>query len=236
MLCTKCGELVRPVVAIDIDGTLGDFHTHFLTFLDGYIGSGARGMYAYDGSEEFKPWAMDVFGIDDATWRAAKLAYRQGGMKRTMPRFHEADLLINECRDMGAEVWLTTTRPYLRLDGIDPDTREWCRRNGIEFDGLLYDEEKYARLAERVSPERVVAVLDDLLEQVNAAREAFGEGVPILRRTSYNAAVPWDGEEVESLYAASRIIASRIDAWHSSEPGDNLLEADSTYKPRRSRA
>jgi hypothetical protein len=49
---------------------------------------------------------------------------------------------VDTLRAEGAEVWLTTTRPHDRFDRVDPDTREWCRRNGINFDGLLYDGDK----------------------------------------------------------------------------------------------
>ena len=158
--------IARPVVGLDIDGTLGLYHEHFLRFADQYLG---------------RPMPLEYFGpeplyqamkVSKATYRQVKLAYRQGGLKRSMPVREGARELSRALRRAGAEVWICTTRPYLRLDNIDPDTREWLRRNGIQYDGVLFGERKYGDLARLVKPERVIAVIDDLPEQVRAARAA----------------------------------------------------------------
>jgi hypothetical protein len=216
--CTSCSEPVRPVVAIDIDGTLGDYHDHFLRFLEDYLGHSPIYPFQhnpkYGGDRPFREWVCEHYTIDARTFRDAKLAYRQGAMKRTMSPYPHAQMLCVTVR-IWAELWITTTRPYLRLDNIDPDTREWLRRNGIEFDGLLYDEAKYERLAERVDPERVVAVVDDLPEMVEAAASRFGPAVPILRRTVWNRNVSWDGAEDGDLYHIMNMVSQRINDWRS---------------------
>ena len=219
MKCSECSKVVKPVVAIDIDGTLGNYHGHFIEFAGQYIGaSGEQIMQAmtYGGGPEgsFREHCELTLGLEDAGvgWEQIKLAFRQGGMKRTMMAYHGASWMIARLRRSGAEVWVTTTRPYLRLDGIDPDTRFWLARHAIDYDGLLYDEDKYRVLAENIDPDRVVAVLDDLPEQLVAAREAFGDGVPILRRTRWNRAVEWALDATE-LDEAGTIITRRIEAW-----------------------
>jgi hypothetical protein len=98
-----------------------------------------------------------------------KLGYRQSGLKRGMPCFPGATELCSKLRRAGAEIWICTTRPYLRLDNIDPDTREWLRRNKIQYDGVLYGANKYRQLRDIVGGERIVGVLDDLPEMVAAA-------------------------------------------------------------------
>jgi hypothetical protein len=216
--CSNCSAVVRPVVALDIDGTLGDYHSHFLRFALDWLGDdglhppevapGGR----YDGSERFRVWAERALRIDAPTWSAIKLAYRQGAQKRTMPSFPSAAKLTRELRKLGAEVWLTTTRPYLRLDGIDPDTREWARRNGVEYDGLLYDKHKYRVLAERIDPGRVCAILEDLDYLYDQAAEVFGPRVPILARNKFNHAV--DRPNVAGgLDHAFALIEERINKW-----------------------
>ena len=211
MRCSNCSQTVRPVVALDIDGTLGDYHGHFIRFVAEYIG-GKRPTAAvlYNGAVPFKTWAMDYWNISEATWYDAKLAYRQGGMKRSMPVYPGAVRLVNEVRKAGAELWLTTTRPYLRLDNIDPDTREWLSRNGMSYDFLMYDDNKYSVLEERVEKERVVAILDDLPELIEEARETYGVDVPILRAIHYNKA-SW--MESMTLPAATKLITERIGEW-----------------------
>ena len=189
MKCSDCGKEIKPVVAIDIDGTLADYHGHLIKFAQGYLQSWPH-YIPYDGAGSFREWFCGVFDVDRRVWDDVKLAYRQGGMKRTQPVLEESYRIFQTATDLGAEVWLTTTRPFLRLDNIDPDTRFWLRRNGMsDYYGLLYDEHKYRRLAESVDPRRVVAVVDDLSEQYDSAEELFGAGVPILRRGLYNRAI-----------------------------------------------
>lgn len=211
MLCSHCSAYVRPIVAVDIDGTLGDYHEHFLKFAADYFGLSPTPAL-YDGSERFRDWASRLMGITEAGWHEVKLAYRQGGLKRTMPLYPGAAELCSQIRAEGAELWLTTTRPYLRLDNVDPDTREWLRRNGIVFDGLLYDRDKYERLAGSVDPSRVVAVVDDLAKQYDAACKAFGPDIPILRQNLYNTAVSRDNEFSE-LADIETVLVDRIILW-----------------------
>lgn len=216
MKCSNCSAIIKPLVAIDIDGTLGDYHTHFLNFAVAYLGrERSFGIGMYEGGEEqsFKKWFCKVFDCDEATWQTIKLAYRQGAQKRSMPSYPDAQWLVNNLRWDDVEVWLTTTRPYLRLDGVDPDTRAWLEREGIEYDGLLYDKDKYNVLGDRVDPDRVVAVLDDLPEMYDAASQVFGKDVPILAKQQYNAAVTRPNE-AESLGAALGMIQDRLEVWH----------------------
>lgn len=158
----------KPVVALDIDGTLGDYHGHFLAFAEKYVG---RSM---PGPEEINPglplWKH--MRVSRATYRAAKLAFRQGGFKRFMPAYPFAADLTANIRKVGAEIWICTTRPYLRLDNIDPDTREWLRRNRIKYDAVLFGDNKYRELVRQVGIDRVAAVADDLPEQIIRADHA----------------------------------------------------------------
>lgn len=210
MLCSECSNVIKPVVVLDIDGTLGDYHAHFYKFACDYE---ARTLPPfYDGTMEMHEW----WNMELEHYRMVKLAYRQGGMKRSMPIFPHAQGLVNRLRAMGAEIWITTTRPYLRLDNIDPDTRFWLERNFIEYDGLMYDEDKYLRLAERIDTNRVVAVLEDLPEQYDQAAEAFGDHVPLLRSGQHNLwAVPERYRRVTNLLEAMWEIEHMMDFWKS---------------------
>jgi phosphoglycolate phosphatase-like HAD superfamily hydrolase len=182
----------KPVVALDIDGTLGDYHSNFLTFAALYFNRQGDWSTGED-NPGLRLW--EWMGISQRDYRDAKLAYRQGGWKRWMPCYEGASQLTHEIRATGAEVWLCTTRPYLRLDNVDPDTREWLRRNRIQYDALLFDpahEEdgtKYDELARQAKP-RVAALVDDLPEMIEAAYKAglcgFPAHGPILRDQPYN--------------------------------------------------
>lgn len=108
-------------------------------------------------------------GMSKHTYRQCKLAYRQGGMKRSMPCYDGASELTRQIRNKGVQVWICTTRPYLRLDNIDPDTRHWLRRNRIQYDGVIYGEHKYRDLVKIHGKDKVIAVVDDLPEMVDQA-------------------------------------------------------------------
>lgn len=182
--CTKCSKKVRPIVACDIDGTLGDYHGHFRWFVSKYWNMpNILGTESWNGQGEFEEW----LGITKQQYREAKLAYRQGGMKRWMPLYPGAKEMLRDIRSLGAEVWIATTRPWQRLDNIDPDTRFWLEIHGIEIDGLLYGEDKYRQLCEAVDKDRVAAVIDDLPEQYEVASSL---GLPVMLRDNiHNATI-----------------------------------------------
>lgn len=177
----------KPVVAVDIDGTLADYHSWFLNFAELYFG---RSM---PDPEEMNPglplWKF--MNVSHREYRDCKLAYRQGGLKRSMPCLPGASEVLHAVRkDLGAEIWICTTRPYLRLDNVDPDTREWLDRNAIPYDALLFDpsdgDDKYKELKRQTERgERVACVVEDLPEQVMKA-DALDLRPVLLRDRPYN--------------------------------------------------
>lgn len=170
-----------PVAALDIDGTLGDYHRHFLEFAEKWIG---RPMP--DPADINPGMRLHRFmRVPLATYRECKLAFRQSGLKRWMPVYPGAHSLTADLRRAGAEVWICTTRPYLRLDNIDPDTREWLRRAGILYDAVLFGEDKYEEL-KRQAGDRVALVLEDLPELWEKARRLLPDAVCFLRDQPYN--------------------------------------------------
>lgn len=214
MRCSNCTEIIKPIVAIDIDGTLGNYHRHLLNFAEDWLGveretwvedpyRGGDG----DIGDNFGDWFCNTYDESRETYRNIKLAFRQGGMKRTMPAFANASNLTTILSPM-CEVWLTTTRPYMRLDSVDPDTREWLSRNQINYDHLMYDDNKYERLSQLVSPFRVIAVLDDLPEMYDVAAKVFSENIPILRRSEWNTDVERQNI-ARDLVEAQRMIIDR---------------------------
>jgi len=195
---------------------MGMYHQHFLEFASNYLNQQVKDHYV--GNQPFKEWFCTNYRCTADVWHDIKLAYRQGGLKRTMPVYPEAKELCRGIQAAGAELWVTTTRPYIRHDNIDPDTREWLRRNYIPYDYLIYDGHKYRKLAQLVGPERVCAVLDDLHEEVLEAEQVFGIRVPILRKQSYNRATGWY-TEASNLAMAGRFINERIKRWRKEYDG-----------------
>lgn len=211
MFCTKCQEVIRPVVALDIDGTMGRYHEHFLKFAEAYLDKEVP--WDFDSSTSFRHWFKQRFGASDDTWHDIKLAYRQGGMKRSMPAYPYASNLSKFILEQGAELWVTTTRPYIRHDNVDPDTREWLKRNGIRYHYLLYDGDKYQRLIHMVGAERIALIIDDLVEELQSAfQQGIDPNVLLLRRNAFNAETSWSNI-VGNLSDATHFVKDRLEQW-----------------------
>lgn len=151
------------VVCVDIDGTLGEYHSHFQGFAEAYVGRQLPHPNQWRGGESF--WSY--LGLSRQTYRRVKLAYRQGGLKRSMPMRYTGDMGASEftyrVRQKRLELWLCTTRPYLQLGNVDDDTRHWCRRNKIRYDFIAWGDRKYTdavRIAKQ-NGQRIIFVLDD---------------------------------------------------------------------------
>lgn len=187
-LCTKCSSAITKVVAIDIDGTLSDYHRALMNHVVAYFNlpKSVLDKEPWDGKGNFEDW----LGITQTQYREAKLAYRQGGFKRWSPPMPGINNLLDTCRELKTEglleVWITTTRPWNRLDSIDPDTRFWLDQHFPVYDHLLYDDHKYLRLAELVDPSRVVMIVDDLPEMHEEALMAFDEDSCCIVRRPHN--------------------------------------------------
>lgn len=208
----------KPVIALDVDGTLGDYHAHFLWFAERWLG---RQMPP---ATEVNPgMRLSTFmDVPHREYRECKLAYRQGGLKRWMPCYPFASELTRNIRKTGADVWICTSRPYMRLDNVDPDTREWLRRNEIEYDAVIYegiheeeiDNGKYYDLVDQVGLQRIIAVADDLPEQLQDAR-LQGIGQVYVRDQPYNRSgdVPQECIRFRGLEELWLLLEIDIDIW-----------------------
>lgn len=169
---------MKPVVALDVDGTLFDYHRHFLRFAADYFAHDPDdpGYLNYDARISMAKHLR----VSKQSYRACKLAYRRGQMKRSVPLLPrplpQAGELTKQLRRWGVDVWLCTTRPYLSHDEVDDATRHSLRRNGVQYQGLIWGEHKYRELVRTIGGGRVAAVLDDLPEM---CRQAEVLGLPV---------------------------------------------------------
>lgn len=163
---------LAPILAVDIDGTMGKYHEHFRWFAELYTQRTMPGCsqdWQWANTDDFH----EVLGMELAEYRQIKLAYRQGGLKRFMPTIDDDLQYIQDLRGLGIQVWVATTRPWQRLDNIDPDTQFWLDRNLGRVDGLLYGEDKYDQLKEiaEFRGQKIIGVVDDLGANLDHAQE-----------------------------------------------------------------
>jgi hypothetical protein len=180
MKCSECSAKITPVVVWDVDGTLANYHEHLAWFVALYwnLGEAAylRGTH-WDGLGNFE----DVLGITQLQYREAKLAFRQGGQKRTMPIYQDGGIrTVIGMSHGGCDTWYATSRPWARLDAVDPDTRFWLEKHGLPLSGILYDEDdKYGKLiSDHLDPARIIGVVEDLPEQYDRGVEL---GLPMIQ-------------------------------------------------------
>lgn len=196
----------RPVFGLDIDNTLGDYNGHFFRFAEGWLGKEVS--FDYD----LRLPMYRHLGVSKATYRQCKLAYRMGGLKRSMPAYPWASGLTHTLRSWGADVFICTTRPYLSHDNIDSDTRHWLRRNRIACKGVIWGEHKYRELARTVGRERVVAVLDDLPEMYEQAASLGIWPVLALRDHNRHYAAVY-GNAAETYEETVLALKKRLETW-----------------------
>jgi hypothetical protein len=157
----------RPVFGLDIDGTLLDYHGHFIAFARQYFGKEISS--AYDARMPFHKH----IGVSKVMYRQCKLAYRRGELKRSLPLlpvpYPNARTLTKTLRQWGCDVWLCTTRPYLSHDEVDSATRHNLRRNGVLYNGIIWGQHKYRELVSAVGKGRIVGVLDDVPDMCRQA-------------------------------------------------------------------
>lgn len=161
---------MKPVIGLDIDGTLLEYHGHFLRFASQWLGAelDAQG---YDARMPLYKY----MGVSKTMYRRCKMAYRRGEMKRSLPPleppYPNADELTHTLRRWGFDIWLCTTRPYLSYDAVDEATRHSLRRNGVVYQGVIWGEHKYRELVRTVGKQRIVGVLDDLPQLCEQSRK-----------------------------------------------------------------
>jgi len=207
-LCSDCSAPIRPIVAVDIDGTLSEYHRKLTAFATDYWNKKIPSGIVWNGHGDFEDW----LGLTREQYQEAKLAYRQGGYKRTAEWQPGAEEFMARLGLLNVEVWITTTRPWNRLDSVDPDTRFWLDRHGVHYDHLLYDDHKYKRLSEIVDPGRVIAVVEDLPDMTAEAVEVFGSNQVIQMQRDHN----WPNEEcwyLEDFSSAFKVVCMNLNKW-----------------------
>lgn len=184
----------KPVVGIDIDGTLGDYHRHFLQCAEMFL---QRPMPKPEEINPGKPLHQHM-GVPKSKYREIKMAYRQGRWKRSMPVFDGARSLTVALRNHGAVVAICTTRPFNQLGEVDADTRWWLRHHGIQHDMLIWGPHKYRDLKKLYGKDNIVAVVDDEFDQLRRCQDL---DLPFyLRDQPYNQTRSvWGQERVDLL-------------------------------------
>lgn len=182
----------NPVIGLDVDGSLGDYHGHFLRFAEGWLGRKMPDPATINPGLPLHRF----MGVSKTTYRKIKLAYREGGLKRSLPAYDGARDIAYRLRKWKCDVWICTSRPYLAHGPIVGDTQHWLRRNKIQHDNIIWGEHKY-RTLRKLAGDRVVGVLEDL---PSMAKQAHDYGIPVVMMNQ-----PYNAMEVHELPPVRRV-------------------------------
>ncbi len=165
------------IVGVDIDGTLADYPASYVEFM----GDVLRNKYPeyYARYLKIRATGMPIDNYDIGAFfelpydvaRDVKDLYRQTGQKRFIGVCPGAKVLLDALKAQGYTVVLLTARPYEVYKRMFADTISWLRNADLQYDGLIFDENKEERLVKEFGAENVKFFVDDVVGNVNAIAE-----------------------------------------------------------------
>lgn len=86
--------------------------------------------------------------------------YRGGGF-RELPAIPGAREALKKMRDAGYGIAIITARPQWQYKRLYADTIEWLKKNGIEYDLILFNKDKAEAIYEHVHPAQPLFFIED---------------------------------------------------------------------------
>ena len=123
------------IIGVDIDGVLADYPVSFQNFIKSETGIWVD-VNSYDLYEAYE----QVISRTDMI--QLKHKYRESGQKRYIPICEGAVQFLNNMKKQEYTIVLLTSRPYEQYERIFGDTIHWLHKNKLQYDAILWDEEK----------------------------------------------------------------------------------------------
>ncbi len=128
----------EKVCAIDLDGVLGQYPDHWLSFIN------SRLCTKYETLEDAK------VEVDVLRYSQLKSEYRQTGEKKHIKPMHGAQRFLTDLKDDGYKIVILTARPYKKYYRIFADTLSWLKEWGFEYDAIMFDEQKNMKILNEI--------------------------------------------------------------------------------------
>lgn len=185
-----------PIVALDVDGVLADYHGHLHWFAELYLQRKVPLDWGTANGEFDK-----AMHLTKEEYRQIKLCYVHSGLRRAMPlKDSLASSLCREVRRSGCQLWLCASKPWKQTLPVDHDLMFWLDLHRIEADAILFGDNKYEQLV-TAAQAPIICAVDDLPEQVE---RAIGLDIPTaLRDGDHN---KWWG-----AWSSDRCVAPVVD-------------------------
>jgi len=150
----------EPCVLVDVDGVLSDY------------------------PRCFHAWVVDNgfdarLTVSDLLYREnVKKAYRESGAKANQPVLPGAHDLLDAIWEEKAKIILLTMRPYAQHYRIYPDTLLWLKKNGLQYDAILWAKDKGLDALKNFT--RILLAIDDDDSNLHLYKKA---GIPAVKVT-----------------------------------------------------
>jgi hypothetical protein len=146
----------KKCVALDIDGVLLDWETHFLK-------------YANKKLHKHYTHTKDIPTMD---YTKVKHEYRDSGAKKNIKAFYDASEFTKKLKKLGYSIVLITSRPYKEYLRIYSDTLFSLKKNDILYDAVYWDEKKHIKILKEL-PDLKFIVEDNTKFANEIAQEGY---------------------------------------------------------------
>ena len=137
-------ETGKKICYLDIDGVLNNYPECWLEFIRmKLLPKDSRTEYILGDLNRAK------HNIPYQEYKDLKWEYRESGYKETIPPNPDASRLTSDLRKLGYHIVIITSRPVKEHPSLFKQTINWLQKNKIEFDDLIFDEDKHIAVLKR---------------------------------------------------------------------------------------
>lgn len=149
----------KKIAFIDIDGVIATWPKDFIDFVNSKIKS------KYNNLQDLE------IEVPKKTIYELKKMYRLSGIKRNLGMVEGSKELLKTLKSQGFFIILITARPYKQIFRIYSDTLAWLKNNELQYDAIIWEEEKEKYIIKNFSDNEIKFVLDDNISNCNILAE-----------------------------------------------------------------
>jgi uncharacterized HAD superfamily protein len=152
----------KPIVGLDLDGVMANYTKGLIEYINKELHND------FDTSVVYYRIEDHLSGVSKEVFNKLLDGFRTTGQKRYLDIFPGAKRFVQLLRHNGYSVILLTARPYKIYKRMFSDTIYWLKKNNIEYDAILFNDDKGNTLINTFGAEKIRFFVEDNLRQANA--------------------------------------------------------------------
>ena len=157
----------KETVFIDIDGVLATWPNDYINFVNTKLNKNYATLPELKGD------------VDKKLQYDLKSEYRLNGSKRNLGVIEGAKKFLKQLKQCDLNIVLLTARPYKKYFRIYSDTLEWLLKHELEYDCIIFDEEKEKYIINKFYNNGVKFIVED---QIDNAKKLANNGFKVYLR------------------------------------------------------